>query len=104
MLFFRNIQIALRALKTNKLRSFLTMLGIIIGVFAVITLLAMGEGFKKDVSSEIEAVGSNILVVLPGKVMAQKAEMGKIAGLAGISTLTLDDKKAIKEKIDSLEK
>src|SRR5438874_1665758 len=61
-------RIALRALARNKLRSFLTMLGIIIGVGAVIAMVAIGEGAKKRVQEQIASLGTNLLVILPGTV------------------------------------
>ena len=65
MMAFR---IALRALARNKLRSFLTMLGIIIGVGAVIAMVAIGEGAKRRVQEQIASLGTNLLVILPGTV------------------------------------
>ena len=61
-------RIALRALARNKLRSFLTMLGIIIGVGAVIAMVAIGEGAKKKMQEQIASLGTNLLVILPGTV------------------------------------
>ncbi|MDQ4075624.1 MAG: ABC transporter permease [Chloroflexota bacterium] len=61
-------RIALRALGANKLRSILTMLGIIIGVGAVITLVSVGEGVQKLVAEQIQSAGSNLLFVVPGEV------------------------------------
>lgn len=103
MLFLENIIIALRAIKANKVRSFLTMLGVIIGVSAVITLIAMGQGVKSGISSEIEAMGSNLLIVLPGRVLAENEGIGSFSGAAGVSNLTLDDQAAIKDNIDGVE-
>ena len=57
-------KIALRALNNNKLRAFLTMLGIIIGVASVITMLAIGQGSKKSIQAQISEMGSNRLAVL----------------------------------------
>lgn len=59
-------KIALRALANNKLRAFLTMLGIIIGVASVITMIAIGQGAKKSIQSEISGMGSNMIMVHPG--------------------------------------
>ena len=103
MLLVENVKIALRAIWANKIRASLTMLGVIIGVAAVITLIAMGEGVKAGVTSEIEAIGSNIIVVLPGKVLSDKEGLAGMAGMAGISSLTLDDKEAIKKEIDLIQ-
>ncbi|MDD4514672.1 ABC transporter permease [Massilibacteroides sp.] len=60
------IKIALRALANNKLRGFLTMLGIIIGVGSVITMLAIGQGSKKSIQSQISEMGSNMIMIQPG--------------------------------------
>ncbi len=107
MLILENLKIAVKSILSNKIRAFLTMLGIIIGVTSVITLLAMGEGVKKGVASEIEAIGSNLIIVLPGQVAGNNdgngGGMSSMAGVAGISTLTLDDKKSIEEKIEGVE-
>lgn len=105
MLLYENIKIATNAILTNKIRAFLTMLGIIIGVAAVITLMAMGEGVRKGVASEIESIGSNFIVVMPGKVSdGQNGGLTQVAGVAGISTITLDDRDAIRDNVDHIEK
>ena len=59
-------KIAVRALANNKLRGFLTMLGIIIGVASVITMLAIGQGSKKSIQAEISEMGSNMIMIQPG--------------------------------------
>lgn len=59
-------KIALRALANNKMRGFLTMLGIIIGVASVITMLAIGQGSKKSIQAEISEMGSNMIMIQPG--------------------------------------
>ena len=63
---FVTLRIALRALLRNKMRSFLTTLGIIIGVAAVIAMVAIGEGAKAQVEQAFAAMGTNLLIVLPG--------------------------------------
>ena len=60
------VRVALAGLLGNKLRSFLTMLGVIIGVAAVIIVVAIGQGLKKDTLSRIEKMGTNLLMVQPG--------------------------------------
>ena len=62
-------KIALRALNNNKLRAFLTMLGIIIGVASVITMLAIGQGSKKSIQAQISEMGSNMIMIHPGADM-----------------------------------
>lgn len=82
---------AFRALQRNKMRSFLTMLGIIIGVGAVIAMLAIGQGAEISVKNQIAALGSNVLIVFPGS-----QQQGGIRGGAGtMTTLTEDDATAI---------
>ena len=80
-----------RAIRRNKLRAALTMLGIFIGVAAVITMVAVGDGAKSSVEAQINSLGSNLLVVLPGATTAN----GVRAGLGSNSTLTVGDARAI---------
>src|SRR5205814_2736494 len=61
-------RVALDALRANRLRSGLTMLGVVIGVAAVVVLVAIGTGAKQLVESQVEGLGSNLLIVVPGKV------------------------------------
>lgn len=63
------LKIALRALTNNKLRAFLTMLGIIIGVASVITMLAIGQGSKRSIQAQISEMGSNMIMIHPGGEM-----------------------------------
>ena len=63
MNFFENFRIALRALTANKLRSGLTMLGIIIGVAAVVALMAVGKGATSGITSQVEGLGTNVITV-----------------------------------------
>ncbi len=88
-------RIALRALGRNKMRSFLTMLGIIIGVGAVITMVAIGEGAKKRVQDQIASLGTNVLVVLPGTLTLGGARTGS----GGVQTLVDSDSRAIMDEI-----
>ncbi len=88
-------RIALRALARNKLRSFLTMLGIIIGVGAVIAMVAIGEGAKKRVQDQIASLGTNVLVVLPGTLTLGGARTGS----GGVQTLIAADARAIMSEI-----
>ena len=66
MLFSENFKIALRALRANKLRSVLTMLGIVIGVATVVALLSIGKGATASITSSIQSNGSNLLTLSPG--------------------------------------
>ncbi|MCI0398729.1 MAG: ABC transporter permease [Chloroflexi bacterium] len=68
MTLLENIRLALRGLAANKLRAFLTMLGIIIGVAAVITLLSVGRGVETFVVAEFQGLGNNLLFVIPGQL------------------------------------
>jgi len=89
------LRIALRALAINKLRSALTMLGIVIGVGAVIVMIAVGAGAQARVEEQIRALGSNLLLVMPGSTTAGGVRMGFGSG----STLTEDDVLAINRDI-----
>jgi putative ABC transport system permease protein len=82
---------AWRALTTNLLRSILTMLGIIIGVAAVITMIAVGSGAQKRVEEQIKGLGSNIMMVVPGAVSTGGVRLGAQTG----QTLTEEDARAI---------
>ncbi|MFA5134567.1 MAG: ABC transporter permease [Patescibacteria group bacterium] len=64
--FFENIKLAVKAIWSKKIRSFLTMLGVIIGVFSIVLLIGIGEGVKSEVTSQVEGLGSNIIMILPG--------------------------------------
>ena len=95
MNFMALLRIALRALAVNKLRSALTMLGIVIGVGAVIVMIAVGAGAQARVEEQIRALGSNLLLVMPGSTTAGGVRMGFGSG----STLTEDDVVAINREI-----
>jgi putative ABC transport system permease protein len=88
-------RVALRALAINKLRSALTMLGIVIGVGAVIVMIAVGAGAQKRVEEQIRALGSNLLLVMPGATTAGGVRMG----FGSSSTLSEDDVVAINREI-----
>jgi len=85
---------AFRALQRNKMRSFLTMLGIIIGVAAVIAMLAIGQGAQYSVEQQINALGTNVLIVLPGSQQTS----GVKTGAGSVTTLTEDDCNAIQKE------
>ena len=72
MIIIENFRIAIRALLANKLRSILTMLGIIIGVAAVVALLAIGQGATTMITSQVEGLGSNLVLVAPGRIFQQQ--------------------------------
>lgn len=99
MLFRESIFIALTALCSNKLRSVLTMLGIIIGVAAVIIMIAIGMGVKKNVTDSIASLGSNMLIVTPGSTNSRGVRSAAGSG----QKLKLDDATAIKKKIKNID-
>jgi putative ABC transport system permease protein len=76
-------RVALDALRANRLRSILTMLGVVIGVAAVVALVAIGTGTKQQIEQQVEGLGSNLLLVVPGRLEAGSAP--------SVSTLSLDD-------------
>jgi putative ABC transport system permease protein len=90
---FDNVRGALRALRSNKLRSILTMLGIIIGVSAVISLLSIGQGVENFINSQFNALGTNLLFVLPRVGTSQSAQF--VAQFASQTTLTQNDARAL---------
>lgn len=95
MNFMLTVGLAMRALRTHKLRSLLTMLGIIIGVGAVIAMLAIGQGASASVQQQISALGSNALMVFPSFGTAGGVRLG--AGTAA-RQFTVDDALAIAEE------
>jgi putative ABC transport system permease protein len=86
------VRVAGRALLRNKMRSFLTALGVVIGVAAVIAMVAIGEGAKRRVELTFEAMGTNLLIVLPGS----SSSMGMRGGFGSQATLTWADLRAIR--------
>jgi putative ABC transport system permease protein len=95
MLHFAIIKIAFRALRRNKMRTVLTMLGIIIGVGAVITMVALGRGAKAQVQARIAAMGQNVIQVFSGSVNRG----GVFSGFGGAGTLTVDDALALEREV-----
>src|SRR5438105_10369524 len=89
---------AFRALGANKLRTLLTMLGIIIGVAAVISLMSVGRGAQAAVTNQIQGLGTNLLFVRPGTTQQGGIRQGQ--GTA--QTLSLDDATAIGEQVSSV--
>ena len=95
---FQILLVAMRALWRNKLRSFLTTLGIIIGVGAVITMMAIGAGAKAQVEATFAAMGTNLLIVLPGAANTS----GQRGGFGSGQTITWDDFDAIRDEIPTV--
>ena len=98
MNFSHTLQIALQAMLRNKLRSFLTMLGIIIGVFAVIATVAVGDGATSRVQDLFASIGTNMLIVMPGA----SQQGGAFGGFGTQPTLTWDDLNAIRGEVSTV--
>jgi putative ABC transport system permease protein len=92
---FQSVKIAVRSLRVNKLRSVLTMLGIIIGVGAVIAMVAVGAGAQARVAEQIQSLGSNLIVALSGSVTSSGIRLGQGSQL----TITEDDATAIQRDV-----
>ncbi len=89
---------ALRILRRNPLRAGLTMLGIIIGIGAVVAMVSLGQGATASVQAEIQSLGTNVLIIVPGATTVG----GVRGGLGSISTLTVSDAEDIEKKIASV--
>jgi len=87
------------ALSSNKIRTGLTMLGIIIGIGSVIAMTAIGQGAQNSISSSIQSIGSNLIMVMPG---AQRSFGGPSAGRGGAQSLTIEDADAIESQIEGI--
>lgn len=98
MNIWRTIRVSLRALSRNKMRSFLTALGIIIGVGAVIATISIGQGAKREVEKRFESMGTNLLFVRPGS----RSFRGVHGGGGTYQNITPADAKAIAEKADAV--
>ncbi|HXU69477.1 MAG TPA: ABC transporter permease [Polyangia bacterium] len=98
MSILHTLRVALRALMRNKLRSFLTTLGMIIGVCAVIFSVAVGEGAKAKVEEAFAAMGSNLLILMPGS----STSGGARGGSGSQPTLTWDDMRAIQNEVSTV--
>src|SRR5512140_2956789 len=91
MNLFESIRLALRSLAANKLRSGLTMLGIIIGVMSVISMLSIGQGAQAAITNQITSIGTNLLYIRPGTTQS-----GGVRSAEGSSaTLTQEDGQAL---------
>ena len=94
----QTLRVALRAIFRNKLRALLTTLGIVIGVGAVIAMMAIGAGAKAQVEQAFAAMGTNILIILPGSTSAA----GVHGGFGSMPTLTWDDLAAIRSEVSAV--
>ena len=98
MSFFNLLRIAWRALQRNKLRAFLTMLGIIIGVASVISMVAIGQGSKQSIQQSLSGMGSNMIIIRPNSNISAGARLDATT----VQTLTLDDVKALQKQAPDL--
>jgi len=96
MLFFELIKMALRSLVANKLRTFLTTLGMVIGVAAVISMISIGEGAKKSTLGTIAKFGTNIISIKPGEKKSRHVRGGRV------TTLKLEDSRAIRKFVPNI--
>jgi len=97
-----NIWMALRSLGRNRLRTFLTMLGIIIGVAAVLTMVALGTGARGSVEGDVRSAGTNLIYVRAGNYTRGGSSVGIASGLGSADTLTLADAEAIEDEVDGI--
>ncbi len=98
MRFSDSFRTAVVALKTNKVRSFLAMLGIVIGISAVIIILSLGQGVQKVVLSQIETMGNNIAFIIPGGTKQEKGIPQFSFGMMTIKTLKNSDAEVLKKQ------
>src|ERR1700753_4134719 len=98
MTFGATLQLSLRALRRNKLRSGLTMLGIIIGVSAVIAVFGIGNGAKTQVEAQIATLGENMILIFSGNF----TQGGVKGGWGSAGTLKVEDAVAIRREIEAL--
>ncbi|HEY7528009.1 MAG TPA: ABC transporter permease [Candidatus Deferrimicrobiaceae bacterium] len=91
-------KVAYRSLRANKMRSALTMLGMIIGVAAVIAMVAVGAGANERIAAQIASIGSNLILVIPGSTTSG----GLRSGFGGTPTLTMSDYKAINKELSAV--
>jgi putative ABC transport system permease protein len=98
-----NIKLAVRSLNRNRLRTALTMLGIVIGVAAVLTMVALGTGARSSVEGEVKSAGTNLIFVRSGNYTRGGEGVGIVAGQGAATTLTPGDATAILERIEGVE-
>jgi len=98
MSLFNLLRIAFKALQRNKLRAFLTMLGIIIGVASVIAMVAIGQGSKQSIQQQLSGMGSNMIIIRPNSNISAGARLD--AG--SVQTLTLEDVKVLQKQASHL--
>ncbi len=91
MRWYYLVRLAMRSILKNRMRSLLTTLGVVIGVAAVIALVSIGRGTQAKIQSEIASLGTNLIMIRPGRAMS----MGVSKGAASLNTLTVDDVKRL---------
>lgn len=97
MNLLNSFAVAWRALTANKMRAFLTMLGIIIGVSSVITLVSIGSGLKDTISSALNAYGSDLIYLMPGEMSASSGPTGSF----GLTQLSYEDVDYLKQRLSN---
>lgn len=104
MMFKVNYRMAMDSLRSSRWRSFLTMLGIIIGVVAVVTVLSVGEGLKQSITAEAKSLGENVITVLPGQQLADDDVIVSFNPFAAIGqTLSQRDVDLLNNQLDEAE-
>ena len=98
-MFAESVKMAIDGMITNKMRTFLTLLGIIIGVGAVIAMISLGMGVKAQIKENISSLGSNLLIISPGGRTSSGARLASGTGVR----LTYDDAKAIEKNVSGIE-
>ena len=93
------LQMAEAALRSNRLRTALTALGVIIGVGAVVTMMAVGKGAQVRVAEQIRSLGSNLIIVMSGSITSGGVRLGS----GSLLTITEDDARAIQRDVPSVE-
>lgn len=99
MNIFESMKVAMRALLANKMRAFLTMLGVIIGVSSVITLVSIGEGLKSVIVGELNSFGTGLIYVMPGDISGP----GGPTGAFGINILEYDDATYLESRLTGVQ-
>jgi len=99
MTHWESVRVAFNMLGGNKLRSGLTMLGIIIGVFAVISLVSLGHSARQYVADQFTVMGSNLMIIIPGK---RETTGSAMIGASSVHKLTMEDAEAIRRRLPSI--
>ena len=104
MLIGETVAVAMSAIRANKMRSFLTMLGVIIGIAAVITMVALGEGAQRQVESQLASLGTNVLTVRPGQEMFGRIDRGENRMTQEDASALLDSARTIRAVSPEMER